>query len=118
MRLSPQTPKEFYIPAEVTEDELFTAGISTGINFSKYKDIPVKITDNVRNDAPKPATTFNSCGLNDFLISNIEKSGYKVPTPIQQYSIPTVMAGRDLMACAQTGSGKTAAYLLPMINQL
>lgn len=78
----------------------------------------MKVTDNARNDVPKACGTFKDCGLNDFLLSNIEKSGYKVPTPIQQHAIPIVKAKRDLMACAQTGSGKTAAYLLPMIQVL
>lgn len=113
-----QTPKEFYIPTEIEESDLFTAGITTGINFSKYKEIPVKVTDNARNNAPKPCSTFKECGLNDFLLGNIERSGYKTPTPIQQHSIPIIRAKRDLMACAQTGSGKTAAFLLPMIQTL
>ncbi|XP_055295049.1 ATP-dependent RNA helicase vasa isoform X2 [Sitodiplosis mosellana] len=117
-KFNSEAPKEFYIPTEIQEDDLFTAGISTGINFTKYKDIPVKVTDNARNSPPKPCSTFKDGGLNDFLLTNIEKSGYKTPTPIQQHAIPIVKAKRDLMACAQTGSGKTAAFLLPMIQTL
>lgn len=112
------TNKEFYIPTETEVDDLFSAGISTGINFAKFNDIPVKATDNDRNNVPKPCKTFKEAGLNDFLLANIEKSGYKVPTPIQQHGMPIISAGRDLMACAQTGSGKTAAFLLPMIHKL
>lgn len=99
-------------------DALFNAGISTGINFSKFKEIPVQVTDNARNQIPKKATTFEESGLNSFLLDNIKQSNYTTPTPIQQHAIPIISAGRDLMACAQTGSGKTAAFLLPMIHQL
>ena len=65
------------------------------------------------DNAPKPISSFEKMGLRQILMDNIEKSGYKKPTPIQKSAIPCIMAGRDLMACAQTGSGKTAAFLLP-----
>lgn len=70
------------------------------------------------NNAPKQITSFKTSGLNNFLQENIEKSKYSKPTPIQKIAIPTISEGRDLLACAQTGSGKTAAFLLPIINKL
>lgn len=86
----------------------------TGINFEKYDDIPVEASG---QGVPEPVTRFTNPPLDDHLLSNIELSGYKVPTPVQKYSIPIVMGGRDLMACAQTGSGKTGGFLFPILAQ-
>ncbi|KAG8623990.1 hypothetical protein KVT40_008966 [Elsinoe batatas] len=86
----------------------------TGINFEKYDDIPVEASG---TGVPEPVTTFTNPPLDDHLLTNIELAGYKVPTPVQKYSIPIVMSGRDLMACAQTGSGKTGGFLFPILSQ-
>lgn len=51
-------------------------------------------------------------------MQNVYKSGYNRPTPVQKTAIPVILAHRDLMACAQTGSGKTAAFLLPIVESL
>lgn len=56
--------------------------------------------------------TFDEAGLCESLSKNVTKSGYVKPTPVQKYGIPIISAGRDLMACAQTGSGKTARTTL------
>lgn len=73
---------------------------TTGINFDKYDDIPVEASG---HEVPEPVTEFTCPPLDEHLISNITLAGYKNPTPVQKYSIPIVMGGRDLMACAQTG---------------
>jgi ATP-dependent RNA helicase DDX3X len=56
--------------------------------------------------------------LPDFLWYNIERCNYTKPTPIQRYSIPAALSGQDCMCCAQTGSGKTCAFLLPILSSL
>ncbi len=61
---------------------------------------------------------FTELGLNSALLRAIEDEGYTEPTQIQAEAIPVVMAGRDVMAGAQTGTGKTAAFVLPLLQQL
>ena len=68
--------------------------------------------------APIEVTTFASLGLNPLILKAIEEAGYTNPTPIQAEAIPMVMAGHDLMASAQTGTGKTAAFILPALNRI
>ncbi|KAF9329092.1 DEAD-box ATP-dependent RNA helicase [Podila minutissima] len=88
---------------------------STGINFEKYDDIPVEASG---NNVPEPVLTFTSPPLDPLLLENIELSKYTQPTPVQKYSIPIVGNDRDLMACAQTGSGKTGGFLFPILSEL
>lgn len=106
-----------YVPPDPTtdENEMFGSNICTGINFDKFDNIAVKVTG---ENVPAPIDNFDSAGLRKFVLDNVIKSGYKKPTPIQKHAIPIIMSGRDLMGCAQTGSGKTAAFLVPMINML
>jgi len=57
-------------------------------------------------------------GLSQTILKAIHKKGYNVATPIQRKSIPVIMEGRDVVAMARTGSGKTAAFLLPLFHRL
>jgi ATP-dependent RNA helicase RhlE len=61
---------------------------------------------------------FSEFGFDARLMEGIEASGYVTPTPVQQQVIPAILAGKDMIASAQTGTGKTAAFLLPIINRL
>ncbi|KAM5238261.1 putative ATP-dependent RNA helicase DDX59 isoform 4-T4 [Ctenodactylus gundi] len=63
----------------------------------------------------RPIIDFEHCGFPEALNHNLKKSGYEVPTPIQMQMIPVGLLGRDILASADTGSGKTAAFLLPVI---
>ena len=62
--------------------------------------------------------TFNELNLSAPLLRAIAEAGYETPSPIQAKAIPPVLEGRDLMGCAQTGTGKTAAFALPMLDRL
>jgi ATP-dependent RNA helicase RhlE len=61
---------------------------------------------------------FTELGLHASLLQGLKDLGFTRPTPIQADAIPLAMAGQDLLACAMTGSGKTAAFLLPILNGL
>ncbi|MEO5808496.1 MAG: DEAD/DEAH box helicase, partial [Sphingomicrobium sp.] len=61
---------------------------------------------------------FADLGLSDQLLRAISDSGYDIPTPIQKGAIPSVLMGKDLVGIAQTGTGKTAGFVLPMIDIL
>ncbi|CAL9751707.1 unnamed protein product [Musa acuminata subsp. burmannicoides] len=108
-------------PFEIA-DEFIGLGISDndasggggeGINFDAYDDIPVEVSG---LDVPPPATTFAGIDLEEALNQNIQRCRFVKPTPVQRHAIPILVAGRDLMACAQTGSGKTAAFCFPIIS--
>ena len=62
--------------------------------------------------------TFNELNLSAPLLRAVAEAGYETPSPIQASAIPPVLEGRDLMGCAQTGTGKTAAFALPMLDRL
>ncbi|KAM9239102.1 putative ATP-dependent RNA helicase DDX59 isoform 1-T2 [Leptosomus discolor] len=67
---------------------------------------------------PRPIVEFEHCGFPETLNHNLKNSGYEVPTPIQMQMIPVGLLGRDIVASADTGSGKTAAFLLPVIMKV
>lgn len=101
-------------PEKLPEGEISTQSTS-GINFDKYDDIPVEATG---DDIPKAIKSFSEMKLTEIILNNIALTRYTKPTPVQKYALPFIMANRDLMACAQTGSGKTAAFLIPILNQI
>ncbi len=68
--------------------------------------------------AEEALPAFDELGLSEQLLKAVENLGYTAPTPVQAHAIPEVLAGHDLLAAAQTGTGKTAAFLLPTMNNL
>ena len=63
-------------------------------------------------------TKFSNLGLSSLICETLEKKGYTKPTPIQEKAIPLILKGKDVMASAQTGTGKTAGFTLPIIEKL
>jgi len=85
-----------------------------------HGNAPTKLENCLSHDLPvaPDATTFASLGLHDTLLKAVEGTGYTQPTSVQAAAIPAAMAGGDLMVSAATGSGKTAAFLLPALQRL
>ena len=61
---------------------------------------------------------FNGLGLSDSLLQAIGELGFEKPTPVQAQAIPLILQGKDIIASAQTGTGKTAAFILPILRKL
>ncbi|KAL0756418.1 PREDICTED: DEAD-box ATP-dependent RNA helicase 11-like [Brassica oleracea var. oleracea] len=98
---------------DVDLEPAFTDQENTGINFDAYEDIPIETSG---GNVPPPVNTFAEIDLGEALNLNIRRCKYVRPTPVQRHAIPILLAQRDLMACAQTGSGKTAAFCFPIIS--
>ncbi|KAJ1831367.1 ATP-dependent RNA helicase dbp10, partial [Coemansia sp. RSA 2708] len=78
----------------------------------------IKRSVQAQNRKKKKSGGFQSMGLHPPLFRAVLNKGFKVPTPIQRKTIPIIMQGRDVVGMARTGSGKTAAFLIPMIHRL
>ena len=68
--------------------------------------------------APPPVVSFDQLGLRSSILRAVREGGYQHPTPIQARAIPHILEGRDLLGCAQTGTGKTGAFALPILERL
>lgn len=68
--------------------------------------------------AAQSTTTFGSLGLSEWAAETCKELGMRQPTPVQTHCIPKILSGRDVLGLAQTGSGKTAAFALPILNRL
>ena len=76
-------------------------------------------SDPYDDDTPEPAANgFTELGLSDEIVQAVAAKGYLIPTPIQAQAIPAVFMGRDVLGCAQTGTGKTASFVLPLMDIL
>ncbi|KAG9321302.1 hypothetical protein KVV02_007875 [Mortierella alpina] len=100
------------------ETELFGDDyrISTGEHFEEFEKIKVSVKGGPEEH--RPMDSFKDVPLHPTIIENIERMEYSKPTPVQKNAIPLILGGYDLLACAQTGSGKTAAFLLPILSKI
>ncbi|KAL0353388.1 UNVERIFIED_CONTAM: DEAD-box ATP-dependent RNA helicase 36 [Sesamum angustifolium] len=78
-----------------------------------------KVLEKELNPNPTPANvTFSDLGLSEWTVNTCKELGMKRPTPVQHHCIPKILSGQDVMGLAQTGSGKTAAFALPILHRL
>ncbi|XP_054803820.1 DEAD-box ATP-dependent RNA helicase 41 isoform X2 [Prosopis cineraria] len=75
-----------------------------------------KLNINVKGDVVGPILSFTGCNLPDKLLHNIEAAGYDVPTPVQMQAIPNALIGKSMLVLADTGSGKSASFLIPIVS--
>ncbi|CAI9300338.1 unnamed protein product [Lactuca saligna] len=98
--------KDFY------EEKPSISGMSEQDVAEYQKSLAIRVSG---FDVPRPIKTFAEAGFSTELMKAIAKQSYEKPTPIQCQSLPIVLSGRDIIGIAKTGSGKTAAFILPMI---
>ncbi|XP_071476984.1 ATP-dependent RNA helicase DDX54-like [Diadema antillarum] len=95
-----------------------SSGFPTIDGYTSDAEIDTRALVQQQNRKKKKSGGFQSMGLSHAVFKGIMKKGYKIPTPIQRKCIPVIMEGRDVVGMARTGSGKTAAFLLPMLERL
>jgi ATP-dependent RNA helicase DDX3X len=83
---------------------------------SVYEGTDVRVHS--RSETLRPVTEFPGCGVRNDILVAVAGLGFKSPTNVQKYAIPYILAGHDLIVTSQTGSGKTAAYMLPVLSSL
>ncbi|TNN20375.1 putative ATP-dependent RNA helicase DDX52 isoform 3 [Schistosoma japonicum] len=110
---------EFDVNTSVVKKQKDKSKASKAKQFRLCHSIKISAV-NKKRKIPPPISSFSSrlFHISDIILHNLCELSYKTPTPIQAQSIPVMMQSRNLLACAPTGSGKTAAYLLPVLNQL
>lgn len=91
---------------------------SAGVKIAHERYINAAVQSQATEEVYQAKHTFNDFGFNEQLVKNIVARGYVTPTPIQDQAIPALMQGQDVVGIANTGTGKTAAFLLPLIHKV
>jgi superfamily II DNA/RNA helicase len=103
---------------ETTTAQAETPDYAQPDDFAQIPDIAPPPREEVATPEDPPRTTFADLGLSEAVLRAIDDMGYRHPTPIQEQAIPVVLMGRDVLGAAQTGTGKTAGFTLPMLDIL
>ena len=113
----------FQPSSRLPADSNTRAGFSNSLKqhlicLNRYGRPPEEVTSQADPQEIVIDTSFSTLGLADALLRAVAEQGYTTPTPIQAQAIPFILAGRDLLGAAQTGTGKTAGFTLPMLQRL
>ncbi len=114
---SEDTTPEDTTPGDITSGDITSGDTTSGDTTSGDAEAAIQTPENEPAEVAAP-TGFRSLGLDDALITAVESFGYTTPTPIQAQAIPLLAAGRDVLGQAQTGTGKTAAFALPLLQRI
>jgi ATP-dependent RNA helicase DDX47/RRP3 len=106
------------VPLKKTQDEPVNQDAGSDSDEGQEEAEDVADTENVADEEVEVEKTFADLGLTDSLCDACATLGFKKPTPIQRESLPIALSGKDLIGLAETGSGKTAAFALPMLQAL
>ena len=101
---------------EAVAEEVFTTTIDASQNEAPQNEAPPNEAQ--QTDTPETASGFDGFGFSEPLLRTLREKGYQDPSPIQKAAFPDLMLGRDLVGQAQTGTGKTAAFALPLLERL
>lgn len=107
------------ISTNETGDAYDAASVSapaSGSEKKEKKQLPAAEKETADEQSSAAKKSFQDLGIIDSLCEACSRMGYKAPTPIQREAIPSALEGRDLIGLAETGSGKTAAFALPMLQ--
>ncbi len=120
MSSDPSVASEFESPVDIEAVDLETSEIETEDEFDSEFNSEIDAEDDTEDEMEieVPGAAFRALGLSEPLVDAIVASGYTIPTPIQASAIPELLAGRDLLGQAQTGTGKTAAFALPLLQRI
>ncbi|KAK5852051.1 hypothetical protein PBY51_023555 [Eleginops maclovinus] len=116
-----QDDSDFELAAETKDDDSPGRKLLRFPTTSEYlSDVEpdTRLLVRAQNKKKKKSGGFQSMGLSYPVFKGVMKKGYKVPTPIQRKTVPVILDGKDIVAMARTGSGKTAAFLVPMFEKL
>lgn len=114
-RLAAKEKKGFSLPEEDEEPAIFSKSAFK----TPAQPQGIGVGDGIPGSPPSQSiASFEDLGVADWLVSTCKEMGMKTPTPVQQACVPQILAGKDCLGVAQTGSGKTAAFALPILQLL